>query len=123
VHGVGPLTGFVTSTSPNNGHSLLTGGPFGNGATDKGGGADRQWMTFVDDHTVLLSYNQHVPRDVVVQRSTDGGLTYGPNAAPNPRFRPAPCATTSATASSSSAGTAGRRAATASTFPCRRTTG
>ena len=87
--GLGPLTGFVTSTSPNNGHSLATGGPFGNGVTDEGGGADRQWMTFVDDHTVLLSYNQQVPRNVVVQSSTDGGLTYGVDAARaarNPRF-------------------------------------
>ncbi|HEX7298419.1 MAG TPA: sialidase family protein [Solirubrobacteraceae bacterium] len=87
--GLGPLTGFVTSTSPNNGHSLTSGGPFGNGVTDKGGGADRQWMTFIDDHTVLLSYNQQAPRNVVVQRSTDGGLTYGPSsaiAAPDPRF-------------------------------------
>jgi hypothetical protein len=87
--GLGPLTGFVTSTSANNGHSLTTGGPFGNGNTDEGGGADRQWMTFVDDHTVLLSYNQQVPRNVVVQRSTDGGLTYSPDAAiaaRNPRF-------------------------------------
>jgi hypothetical protein len=44
---------------------------------------------FVDDHTVLLNYNQQVPRNVVVQRSTDGGLTYGPDAvvaAPTPRF-------------------------------------
>jgi uncharacterized repeat protein (TIGR01451 family) len=87
--GLGPLTGFVTSTSPNNGQSLATGGPFGNGVTDEGGGADRQWMTFVDDHTVLLSYNQQQPRNVVVQRSTDGGLTYGldaARAARSPRF-------------------------------------
>ena len=87
--GLGPLTGFVTSTSPNNGHNLTTGGPFGNGVTDEGGGADRQWMTFIDNHTVLLSYNQQEPRNVVVQRSTDGGLTYGPDAAlgaRNPRF-------------------------------------
>jgi uncharacterized repeat protein (TIGR01451 family) len=87
--GLGPLTGFVTSTSPNNGQSLATGGPFGNGVTDEGGGADRQWMTFVDDHTVLLSYNQQQPRNVVVQRSTDSGLTYGVDAARaarNPRF-------------------------------------
>jgi hypothetical protein len=77
--GLGPLTGFVTSTSPNNGHSLATGGPFGNGVTDEGGGADRQWMTFTSDpQTVLLSYNQQVPRNIVVQKSTDGGLTYGP---------------------------------------------
>ena len=87
--GLGPLTGFVTSTSPNNGKSLSTGGPFGNGVTDEGGGADRQWMTFVDQDSVLLIYNQQQPRNVVVQRSDDGGLTYGPfaeKAARNPRF-------------------------------------
>ncbi len=88
--GLGPLTGFVTSTSPNNGHSLATGGPFGNGVTDEGGGADRQWMTFTSDpQTVLLSYNQQVPRNIVVQKSTDGGLTYGPISAiagSDPRF-------------------------------------
>ncbi len=87
--GLGPLTGFVTSTSPNNGKSLTTGGPFGNGVTDEGGGADRQWMTFVDADSVLLIYNQQAPRNVVVQRSDDGGLTYGPlavKAARTPRF-------------------------------------
>jgi hypothetical protein len=87
--GLGPLTGFATSTSSNNGHSIATGGPAGNGNTDEGAGADRQWMTFVDDHTVLLSYNQQEPRNVVVQRSTDGGLTFGPDAAiaaRSPRF-------------------------------------
>jgi uncharacterized protein DUF11 len=87
--GLGPLTGFATSTSPNNGHNITTGGPAGNGTTDEGAGADRQWQTFIDDHTVLLSYNQQVPRNVVVQKSTDGGLSYGPAAAiaaPNPRF-------------------------------------
>src|SRR5919201_2576446 len=90
--GLGPLTGFTTSTSPNNGHSIANAGPNGNGlpgATTQGALADRQWMTFLDDHMVLLSYNQQEPRNVVVQRSTDGGLTYGPLssvAAPNPRF-------------------------------------
>jgi len=87
--GLGPLTGFVSSTSPNNGKSLATGGPFANGVTDEGGGADRQWMTFVGEQEVLLIYNQQQPRNVVVQRSTDGGLTYGPfaeRAARNPRF-------------------------------------
>ena len=46
-------------------------------------------MTFIDDHTVLLSYNQQQPRNIVVQKSTDGGLTYSPVsaiAAPNPDF-------------------------------------
>jgi hypothetical protein len=88
--GLGPLTGFATSTSPNNGRSIASGGPFGNGNTDEGGGADRQWMTFVDASTVLLIYNQQQPRNIVVQRSTDGGLTYGTTdavrAARSPRF-------------------------------------
>src|SRR6266550_4402004 len=59
------------------------------GQQGAGGGGDRQWLTFIDNATVLLSYNQQQPRNVVVQRSTDGGLTYGPNAAlaaRNPRF-------------------------------------
>ena len=46
-------------------------------------------MTFTDDHTVLLSWNQQQPRNVVVQTSTDGGLTYSPItsvAAPDPEF-------------------------------------
>jgi uncharacterized repeat protein (TIGR01451 family) len=87
--GLGPLTGFVSSTSPNNGKSLATGGPFANGVTDEGGGADRQWMTFVGEQEVLLIYNQQQPRNVVVQRSIDGGLTYSPfaeRAARSPRF-------------------------------------
>ncbi len=74
--GLGPLTGFTTSTSPDGGHSLATAGPQGNGNTAKGGLADRQWMTFLDDRNVLLSYNQQQPRNIVVQKSTDGGLTY-----------------------------------------------
>jgi hypothetical protein len=87
--GLGPLTGFVSSTSPNNGRSLTTGGPVANGFTDEGVLADRQWMTFVDPDTVLLIYNQQQPRNVVVQRSDNSGLTYGPDAvraARNPRF-------------------------------------
>jgi hypothetical protein len=87
--GLGALTGFVSSTSPDNGHTLTTGGPEAAGITTQGGGADRQWNVFVDDHTVLISYNQQQPRNVVVQKSTDGGLTYSPVApvaAPNPTF-------------------------------------
>jgi hypothetical protein len=88
--GLGALSGFTTSTSPNNGHSLATAGADANGGiTSNGVLADRQWMTFTDDHTVLLSWNQQEPRNVVVQKSTDGGLTYSPLtsvAAPNAEF-------------------------------------
>src|SRR4051794_40231050 len=88
--GLGALSGFTTSTSHNNGHSLATAGADANGGiTSNGVLADRQWMTFTDDHTVLLSWNQQVPRNVVVQRSTDGGLTYSPFtsiAAPDAEF-------------------------------------
>jgi hypothetical protein len=88
--GLGALSGFTTSTSPNNGHSLATAGADANGGiTSNGVLADRQWMTFTGDHTVLLSWNQQQPRNVVVQKSTDGGLTYSPVtsiAAPNPEF-------------------------------------
>jgi len=76
--GLGPLTGFATSTSPDNGHTLESLGPQGNGVQDTGGLADRQWNVFLDKDSVLLSYNQQVPRNIVVQRSDDGGLTYGP---------------------------------------------
>ncbi|MEA2313220.1 MAG: hypothetical protein QOE28_3188, partial [Solirubrobacteraceae bacterium] len=85
--GLGPLTGFTTSTSPDNGHTLTTGGPQGNGNTAKGGLADRQWMAFLDANTVLLSYNQQQPRNVVVQKSTNGGLTYNDLDPANPLDR------------------------------------
>jgi hypothetical protein len=77
--GLGALTGFTTSRSPDDGHTIANTPVNGNGlpgATSNGALADRQWMTFTDDHTVLLSYNQQEPRNVVVQTSTDGGLTY-----------------------------------------------
>ena len=88
--GLGPLTGFTTSTSADNGHNIQNAGPQGNTNTAQGGGADRQWLTFLDDHTVLLNYNQQQPRNIVVQKSTDGGLTYLPGndtiSSPNPDF-------------------------------------
>src|SRR5919201_2222716 len=88
--GLGALSGFATATSPNNGHSLTTaGGDLAGGVTTHGVGADRQWLTFLDDHTVLMSYNQTAPHDTVVIKSTDGGLTYDPTAsvgAPATRF-------------------------------------
>ncbi len=76
--GLGPLTGFATSTSADNGRSLQTAGPQGNGLQSTGALADRQWNVFLDKDSVLLSYNQQQPRNIVVQRSDDGGLTYGP---------------------------------------------
>src|SRR3954453_22505348 len=88
--GLGALSGFTTSASADNGRSIATAGADANGGiTSNGVAADRQWMTFTDDHTVLLSWNQQQPRNVVVQRSTDGGLTYSPItsvAAPGPEF-------------------------------------
>jgi hypothetical protein len=88
--GLGALSGFATSTSADNGHSIATAGADANGGiTSNGVLADRQWMVFTDDHTVLLSWNQQQPRNIVVQRSTDGGLTYSPItsvAAPDPEF-------------------------------------
>jgi hypothetical protein len=88
--GLGALSGFTTATSPDNGHSLASAGADANGGiTSQGALADRQWMTFTDDHTVLLSWNQQEPRNTVVQRSTDGGLTYSLQAsvaAPDPEF-------------------------------------
>ncbi len=79
--GLGPLTGFATSTSPDSGRSLQTVPVAGNGVQDTGALADRQWLTFIDEDSVLLSYNQQQPRNIVVQRSDDGGLTYGPDTA------------------------------------------
>src|SRR3954467_2992579 len=71
--GLGALSGFTTSTSPNNGHSLASAGADANGGiTSQGVAAGRQWMTFIDDHDVLLSWNQQQPRNVVVQPSSDG---------------------------------------------------
>jgi hypothetical protein len=75
--GLGALSGFSTSTSADNGHTLVSAGAdTTGGVTSNGALADRQWMTFTDDKTVLLSYNQQVPRNTVVIKSTDGGLTY-----------------------------------------------
>ncbi|MDX6479543.1 MAG: hypothetical protein QOG85_53 [Gaiellaceae bacterium] len=88
--GLGALSGFSTAISPDNGHTLTPAGvDTTGGVTSNGALADRQWMTFTDDHTVLLSYNQQQPRNAVVLKSTDGGLTYSGTsaiAAPNPEF-------------------------------------
>jgi hypothetical protein len=88
--GLGALSGFATSTSADNGHTLIPAGANSSGGvTSNGALADRQWMTFTDDKTVLLSYNQQEPRNAVVLKSTDGGLTYSgvsAIAAPDPDF-------------------------------------
>ncbi|MDQ6875894.1 MAG: glycoside hydrolase [Actinomycetota bacterium] len=76
--GLDALNGFTTTTSADNGHTLINLGPQGNGLTDLGVLTDRQWNVFTDPQTVLLSYNQQQPRNIAVQKSTDGGLTYGP---------------------------------------------
>ena len=83
--GLGPLTNFTTSRSADNGHTLESSPVSGQTIP----GVDRQWMTFLDADTVLLNYNQQAPRQVVVQKSTDGGLTYGlrvAGSAPDPDF-------------------------------------
>lgn len=75
--GLGPLTGFATAISPDNGHSIATGGfDFTGGVTNAGAVSDRQWLTFVGENDVLMTYNQQQPRNTVVLRSTDKGLTY-----------------------------------------------
>lgn len=75
--GLGPLTGFATAISPDSGHSIATAGfDFTGGVTNRGAVADRQWLTFVSESDVLLTYNQQLPRNTVVLRSTDKGLTY-----------------------------------------------
>jgi hypothetical protein len=88
--GLGALSGFSTATSPDNGHTLTPAGlDTAGGVTSNGAVADRQWSTFTDASTVLLTYNQQQPRNAVVIKSTDGGLTYSPAsaiAAPDPDF-------------------------------------
>ncbi len=75
--GLGPLTGFATAVSPNTGRSFATAGfEFTGGVTNAGAVADRQWLTFVSETDVLMTYNQQQPRNTVVLRSTDRGLTY-----------------------------------------------
>jgi uncharacterized repeat protein (TIGR01451 family) len=90
--GLGPLTGFATAVSPDLGHRIATaGGDAEGGVTNEGGVADRQWSTFLDDNnTVLMIYNQQAPRNTVVIKSTNGGLTFATTdakkGARNPRF-------------------------------------
>jgi hypothetical protein len=70
--GLGPLTGFSTATSDDTGRSL-TGSP----DSESIPAVDRQWIAFSDAKTAFLNYN-HSALGQVVQKSTDGGLTYAP---------------------------------------------
>ncbi len=81
--GLGPLTGFSTFSSPDNGRTLQR-SPDQDGLaqTNQTSLVDRQWLTFTDDRTVFLNYNAALisatAQGQVIQKSTDGGLTYGP---------------------------------------------
>lgn len=81
--GLSGLVNFTTATSEDNGHTL-TASPTSQSVP----GVDRQWMVFSDDKTVFLNYNAQQPRAVTVQKSTDGGLSYGLplSVSPNPSF-------------------------------------
>jgi hypothetical protein len=83
--GLGPLTGFTVSRSQDDGHTFET-LPNSNSVP----GVDRQWQVYLDSQTVLLNYNRQAPRQVIVQKSTDGGLNYAPAGVPatpqNPSF-------------------------------------
>ena len=70
--GLDTQLGYATATSPDGGHTLQT-SPTGLSLP----GVDRQWLTFVDAKTALLAYNS-LGLNMVVLRSTDAGLTYGP---------------------------------------------
>lgn len=69
--GLGPLTNFSTATSRDVGRSLAT-----SAFSQSIPGVDRQWIAFSDANTAYLNYNQQL-LNKVVQKSTDGGLTYG----------------------------------------------
>ena len=81
--GLGPLTGFSTFTSPDNGRTLQR-SPDQNGLAkvNQTSLVDRQWLVFTDEQTVFLNYNAALisagAQGQVIQKSTDGGLTYGP---------------------------------------------
>ncbi|MDQ3407784.1 MAG: hypothetical protein M3472_06465 [Chloroflexota bacterium] len=70
--GLAALVNFSTSSSTNAGRSFL-----GNAVSESPVVVDRQWMDAVGEDTVYLTYRQ-IPLGSFVQRSTDGGLTYGP---------------------------------------------
>jgi hypothetical protein len=69
--GLGPLTNFSTGTSPTTGQILQV-----SPVSESIPGVDRQWNVFTDTKTVFFNYNQ-LAQGYTVQKSTDGGLTYG----------------------------------------------
>jgi hypothetical protein len=69
--GLGPLDNFSTFTSPDKGRHLT-----GSIISESIPPVDRQWIAFTDDMTAFFNYN-HVINGQTVQKSTDGGLTYG----------------------------------------------
>ena len=81
--GLGPLTGFSTFSSPDNGRTLQR-SPDQNGLSkfNQQSLVDRQWLVFTDDKTVFLNYNAALAvagaQGQIIQKSTDSGITYGP---------------------------------------------
>jgi hypothetical protein len=69
--GLGPLTNFSTAVSSDTGHTF-TASP----VSESPPGVDRQWVVFTDVSTAFFNYNHQV-EGYTVQKSTDGGLTYG----------------------------------------------
>ncbi len=70
--GLGPLTNFSTATSSNRGRTLAQ-----SFFSQSVPGVDRQWLAFGSDaNTSYLTYNSEL-LNKVVQKSTNGGLTYG----------------------------------------------
>jgi hypothetical protein len=71
--GLGPLTGFSTATSTDGGRTLK-----GSPDSESFPGTDRQWIGFSDATHAFFVYNSTgVPGGQTVQKSTDGGFTYG----------------------------------------------
>lgn len=79
-----PVLAYASLTAANVtvGRSLDRGQTFQfNGVGNFAGGApvnDRQWMGFLDDHTVYLEYRNFAQGIAFAQRSDNGGLSYGP---------------------------------------------
>ncbi len=69
--GLGPLTNFSTFTSDDMGQTIHS-----SPVSESIPGVDRQWHVFTGPNTVLFNYNSNA-LDYTVQKSTDGGLTYG----------------------------------------------